>query len=223
MNIKATLVIGILVFFLFSSFISQTISAEDSFPSLTIIAPSQVNEGEDIIVTITSNDTLIENATVTFNGDIKHSNSSGIAIFTMPSILVDSIYNISALKEGYISSKLNITVHNILRLIIITNTSGYPKCDETGYTIDLFVADEQGQHITGAVVILNNESKITIDGKVSFKVKPMHFTSYSITATMVGFKSGFATINLSPCPTPGFELVFLICGIVLILLWKRKR
>jgi len=66
--------------------------------SLVIDIPATVNEGEDFQVTITSEGSTIEGATVTFNGDSFLTNSDGIVTLTAPSVDSDTSYSISASK-----------------------------------------------------------------------------------------------------------------------------
>jgi hypothetical protein len=71
------LVIGILTLLLFLS--PQTVSAEDeSSMGISIIYPLHVNESFSFNVTIKSNNTPLDNVTVTFDGKTNRTDSFGV-------------------------------------------------------------------------------------------------------------------------------------------------
>jgi len=82
---------------------------------LSIISSPQVNEDTQFIITIKSNgDTLIQSASVTFNGNTKTTNSNGQVSFTAPSVSANTIYSITATKTGYAEASSTITVKNVV-------------------------------------------------------------------------------------------------------------
>ena len=92
--------------------------------SLVIDIPATVNEGEDFQVTITSEGSTIEGATVTFNGDSFLTDSDGIVTLTAPFADSDTSYSITASKTGYQSAVKSITVMDHVTSIQLLSPNG---------------------------------------------------------------------------------------------------
>jgi len=81
---------------------------------LNISAPLEVNEGELFNVVVTSmGGTAIPNATVEFNDIIAVTDSDGRVYFTAPTVVEDTLFEITATKEGYTGNTETILVKDV--------------------------------------------------------------------------------------------------------------
>jgi len=81
---------------------------------LVIDTPLEVREGELFDVVIHSlGGTAIPNATVEFNDELKLTNSEGRTFFTAPLVEYNTICNITASKEGYVSDTVLILIKDV--------------------------------------------------------------------------------------------------------------
>ena len=81
---------------------------EDS--ELEISNFDSINENLSFTVTATSESVAVEGVLVVFNGKLFYTDESGIADITAPPVTEDTLYSISASKEGYVSAESSITV-----------------------------------------------------------------------------------------------------------------
>ena len=81
---------------------------------LNISAPSEVNEGELFNVIVTSiGGTVIPDAIVEFNDELKLTDSDGRVYFTAPQVGADTYYNITVIKEGHTGDTDTILVKDV--------------------------------------------------------------------------------------------------------------
>jgi len=81
---------------------------------LNISTPSEVNEGELFNVIVKSiGGTVIPNATVEFNDELKLTDSDGRVCFTAPQVGADTYYDIIATKTGYTGDTKTILVKDV--------------------------------------------------------------------------------------------------------------
>jgi len=74
----------------------------------------EVNEGSPFNVTVkTLGGTIVPNAQVSFNDELKLTNSSGMVQFTAPQVSEDTAYQIDATKLGYTSDSDSILVKDV--------------------------------------------------------------------------------------------------------------
>gem|GEM_PF-2175038 len=258
-RICTTFMFCILFFSIFTILLSRGIcpgETENNQNKLTIIAPSQVDEDSPFFVTVKSNETAIENATVIINlsnfgtipeEQIEITNSSGQAIFWSPQYMsVYATFNITASKEGYEPAKTTVTVINTPELYILKNPDISIINGGTPFTVTI-ISDEE---------ISQNDTKVTVDnwtykcisnvtvtfsngtynstyltdtnGKVTITFPSIkHKTTYVLTAKKSGYKP-VETMTITVFPRhddfPGFELIFVITAILLVLFYvKQKR
>jgi hypothetical protein len=226
MNKKAILVTGLILsmFLLIFVFVSTFSGAEDTLPTLTIVAPSQVNETESFDVMVLSNGIPVENANVTFYEQSKKTNSSGMVRFAAPSVLPDTnnTYNITVSKVGYISNQTSIKILNIPQLYLhVLGT-----LDGRVFTklIYVTVIDDSGNLIENATITLNNESYTTDKyGNVTI-ITPNFKTQMSILIFVqkIGYKSDSSLITIYPMDQDVFPdvicyTIFLFIIIIIIL------
>jgi len=79
-----------------------------------ILEDSEVDEGTEFNVTVKSmGGTVIPNATVEFNDELKLTDSDGRVYFTAPQVGEDTYYDITATKEGYTGDTETILVKDV--------------------------------------------------------------------------------------------------------------
>jgi len=220
---KSFIAVAMVSFYVISFFFGVSLNVKGEDAILIIDAPVSVDEESSFIVTIRSNGTVIENASVTFNKVTRYSNMFGQVVFTAPSVLLDAIYEINTIADNYDEVSIDITITNIHKLSIIVNCSE-SQSNDARYDINVWVTDENGQLIPGALVFLDNQSQITFEGRVFFTVSPVKLTEYTISATKPGFKSAepVALILYPRHKQPGFEFILLISAIVLAFIIRKK-
>jgi hypothetical protein len=109
--------------------------------SLSIDVPDSVNEEEDFLVIISSEDNRIKNAVVTFNGMSYLTDSSGAVSLRAPSVNKDTSFSITATKTDYQSSVKSIIVKDKITNIQILSPNGDEVLSNT-YPILWSIRDE---------------------------------------------------------------------------------
>ena len=197
----------ILIIVLISVFypVVSNVQAEDD--QLYIIAPTEINEGEQFEVTITDQaSNLINNAQVVFSStvddiEIYYTNSTGKVLITAPNVEQDKIYNISSKKVGYLSSNEVITILNnetveLDQLII----SGPDQVNEgENFQVTITIYDPMGEvsiPINQATVIFNDNYYITnSEGKATLKAPSVdQDTTYMIYVSKLDYEEGSSSI-----------------------------
>jgi hypothetical protein len=115
----------ILIIAFSSPLFSQVTRGEPHLP-LIITARNTVHETQPFEVTVTSNNTPVVNASVTFYGTIQQTDSSGHAFFTAPTITPahNLTCTINASKEGYEPATATITVIHVPTLLVNVSKNG---------------------------------------------------------------------------------------------------
>ena len=238
MDKKTILVTGILCSLLCQIFIPIGVTADEPLPSLTIVAPAQVNETESFEVTVLSNGTAIENASVTFSAVTK-TTTTGTLTFTAPVVSVTVDYNITATALGYTNITETIKVVNVPSLkITLTGTKGSDGKYFSPITVT--ASDDTGGLVTGATVTFTDQTSTivqtltTVNGQVTFFIEKSGI--YTITATLPGEKIVSAnpvTINICGFVHDDGELfcylailivfVFIVILVLIVLYYKHKK
>lgn len=241
------------VFFFFlvlvslSSILCSICSAQDE-EELTIIAPTQVIEGAEFTVTVKCNDTFIENATVNYNFsecesygfvETKKTNLTGQAIFFGCFIKNNNTTSvITAYKEGYVPTSINITVICGPSELKITCCPVKPYGDFT-LTVIGDKCDSNGSGpISGTVVTFAGVNKTTdACGKVRFSTSMIDKAGdYTVVAKKPGFIDGVYSISMYPPHNdeslallvailffPVILPIIIIIIIILIILFLKRR
>ena len=92
---------------------SFTIDKQPVEKNLEIIAPSSINEEENIQITLNSEDEPISGVVVDIFDEIHTTDSNGIVNVVAPSVDSDRTYPITASKTGYIADSTNILIINV--------------------------------------------------------------------------------------------------------------
>ena len=87
-------------------------SSPPSEKEISITVDSTVTEGDQFIITLSSEGILLENALVEFNDQTKYTDDEGKVLFTAPEVNSDQDYRIDISKDGYKSSTVWITIKN---------------------------------------------------------------------------------------------------------------
>jgi len=189
---------------------------------LTVSAPS-VNEGEQFTVTATSGGQPVAGVTVTVLGtDLSDTTGTdGKVTFTAPDVATTATYTITGTKTGFTSATTYIQIVNLPQLIVTVDKTVVNEGEKFTVTVTA-----GGSMISGAAVTLDGTTKYTTAGTITFTAPEVDKdTTYTITATLTGYKQGSTTITVkNKAGVPGFELVTLIAalGIALILLRRRR-
>jgi hypothetical protein len=231
-----------LVLICISIILDGVCSAEDEKKELTIIAPAQVTEGAEFTVTVKCNDILIKNATVNFNisegcrsypfAKTKNTNSTGQAVFYGCFINNNTTQTITAYKEGYISTSINITVIKAPpRLTIIC----FSTCPAGDFTLAVI---SNGSRVSGAIVTFAGVNKTTDEyGNVTFSTSMIDKAGYyTVVAKKPGFIDGENYIHMYPLHNdenlallvailffPVILPTIIIIIIILIILFLKRR
>jgi hypothetical protein len=190
--------------------------------SIAVSSPS-VSEGEQFTVTATSGGTAVSGVTVTVIGTNLSgtTGTDGTITFTAPDIATTATYTITGTKEGYTTATTYIQIVNLPQLIVTVDKTIVTEGEKFIVTVTA-----GGNMISGATVTLNGVTKYTTAGTATFTAPEVDKdTTYTITATLTGYKQGSTTITIkNKAGVPGFELITLIAalGVALILLRRRR-
>ena len=169
--------------------------------NLTILCPDQVNESYAFIVTIQSDNNIVANVTVVFNGEENLTNQYGKVTCYAPRILPDEnkTYIISASKTGYNATTKNITILNIPQLFPIIS----PTHIEAGVNFTILITDDEGQTISNATITFNTMNYLSDKNGSITITAPIISTSnqYYLNITKVGYISNSIIINIVPGPS----------------------
>jgi hypothetical protein len=187
---------------------------------LSIQCSSEVNEKAFFTVNITSQNTSLANATVTFIEETSLTNTQGIVTFQAPRVVLDenNSYTITASKEGYNTTTMSITVLNVPQLFA-TVASSY-LTENTSFIVT--VVDEQGRIIDNATIMFERTEYTTGENGTVTLLTPQVWKSetYFINVTKSGYLPNDLPIVVSPRPTPenllGFLILIGICFIIVI-------
>jgi hypothetical protein len=187
---------------------------------LSIQCSSEVNEKAFFTVNITSQNTSLANATVTFIEETSLTNTQGIVTFQAPRVVLDenNTYTIAASKEGYNTTTMSITVLNVPQLFA-TVASSY-LTENTTFIVT--VVDEQGRIIENATIMFERTEYTTDENGTVTLQTPLVWKSetYFINVTKSGYFSNALPIVVSPRPSSenllGFLIFIGICFIMVI-------
>jgi hypothetical protein len=218
MKKRDIVIISCIVFFLLAPV--QLLGSATMLPALSILCPAEVDENDFFTVTITSNNTSLANATVTFNGETNLTNTVGIVTFQAPRVVFDenNSYPITASKEGYNTTTASITILNVPQLFS-TVLSTY-LTENTTFVVT--VVDEQGRIIDNATITFEATEYTTDEnGTVTLQTPLVRKSeTYFINVTKNGYLPNSLPIVVSPRPTPqnilGFLIFIGICFIIVI-------
>ena len=210
-------------------------SQDTPLMDLSIECPSQVNESFEFNITIISNNIVVDNVTVIFDGKRGVTNSEGIAKFFAPRVLPDgdNLYNITAFKKGYNTTKYQIKVLNIPQLHI--DIKSYNIAENTFF--QLTVVDDVGKIVDNANITFNNKEYISNANGTSTLFTPSVNKTYLsvITVEKPGYINNSILITVYPDISYeniiGFYMVITICIVILISIFlimylkylKKKR
>jgi hypothetical protein len=185
-------------------------SSATAVPSLTITAPSQVNESSSFTVTVTSKNVSVANATVMFNGVSNLTNKTGK--ITFQAVRVSSIGNhtftITATKDGYTSANTTINILNVPQLL--PSVASNYITENTAFLLTVF--DDEGRNIRNVTVTYQNKGyKTDSNGTVLLLTPPVRKSeTYRISAAKPGYLSNYIPIVVSPRPSQENLLGILI-------------
>jgi len=190
---------------------------------MAVSAPS-VYQAETFTVTMTSGGVALSLVAVEFAGVTVNTNAEGIATFTAPDPVIDSLlYPITATKAGYHPAEKSITVIKVYQLRVNVPT----KPIEAGSTFTVEVLLIGKGAAVGAEVTFNEETTYTDStGRATFTApSPNEKTTYDVTIQYEGYDPITSTVTVGQAETPGFELLTLIIalGVAFILLKKRRK
>jgi hypothetical protein len=134
---------------------------EPYIPTLSISAPSTVEEKTLFDITVTADDIAIQNTLIEFSESNYYTNEQGMISITAPEVEEDTIVTIVASKDGYHSASIEITFTNKQE-----SNEGYlygTVFDESGNTIN---NAQFGIHISDNEFI----TTYTTDGNYNFKL-----------------------------------------------------
>ena len=97
----------------FSDSVLINITEKPEIPELEIEVQNQIEENQDFIITVKSDEIPVEGVNVNFNENDKITDSNGEAIFTAPEVTSTKILEISATLSGYQQDTSNIVILNI--------------------------------------------------------------------------------------------------------------
>ena len=194
--------------------------------TLTISSQLYVNEGEEFIVSVKSNDNLITDvsATIVIEGVGSHTTTTGSVTITAPSVDTDLSYRITGTALGYTTDEIIVLVKNLPKLNIILSKNEIKGKEKFTVT----VSDDKGSAIIGSTVLFNGKTYTTGVGGSIELTAPNEVKQYTIETYRNGYQGNTATLEVTKKAdengSPGFELLTLVAalGIALILLRKRK-
>ena len=186
-------------------------------------------------ITITSNNTPVENVTVTFNGETNMTNSSGIVGFIAPRVSADTnhFYPIKASKEGYNTSTDTITVQNVPQVLPTVDVPGITE--NTSFIVTTF--DDQGRIVSNVTILFNEkEYRTASDGTVRLTAPLVNKSKvFQISAQKPGYIDFSIAVTIYPSISSenfiGFIIVIIICASIIVATFiimirkylKRKR
>lgn len=208
------LLLSLLLFFLVLVSTTSRVSSKN-LPELSLLCPSQVNESAVFIVTVTSENTTIANATVIFNGQTNLTNAAGKATFQAPRVLPNenNTYLIIVSKQGFNTTTCSLTIINVPQLFPLVDNGQFIE----NTTVVVTVIDEQGRMIENATIVFDaNEYQTNKNGTATFQTPPVRNSeTYTITARKTGYLENSILIIVSPRPSQenilGFLLLIGIC------------
>jgi len=240
MDKKTILVTGILFVSVCQVFIPSIAiaTADEPLPSLTIIAPTEVNQCYnwfEVIIRLDLNG--IENVSVTFNNVTEKTDANGSVHFYLPLVEKNTNFTIAASLEGYENATKTISV--LPSKLKITITPGYQQNDTFYEPITVTISDQCGALISGAEIILSGEgtkqNATTVNGQATFFMEKSGTHTYTITASLPGGKDaeanpvtikifGFAHDDELFCNLAVLIIiVFIIILVLIVLYYKRKK
>ena len=184
--------------------------------------PSQVNESSSFLVTVTSQDQPVVNATVMFHGQTMLTNATGTTILLAPRILPgeNTTFPLLVSKDGYNDTTVYITVLNVPQLFL-TVASSY--LFEVTYFI-LTVIDDNGTVVANATIRFNATTYYSDTNGTVLLATPhvLKTTDMVINATKQGYLPNTMVIVVSPTLSQqnliGFLLVIGMCLVIATLL-----
>ena len=228
MNKVVILLIALMMF----SVVTCTAAGEENQGELTIIAPSEVNEWELFLIRVVSNGTAVVDSIVLFRDHIYHTNSTGYIKARSPRISPgdDTVYNISAEKEGFKSTVAFVAIVNVPQLVLNISSQS-----ERLYVNEEFIVtvydDTTGAPVYNATVGFygNNSVEYFTDENGEAVVLPPPSATFNDYYALIATKTGYYdadAIVLQFMPKDedllGFGLVLLLGSIVLFIIMKQK-
>jgi hypothetical protein len=211
----------------------QTAEGEP-LPPLAITSRSTVHVTQPFQVTVTSNDTPVENASVTFLGMTQRTDSEGHAFFTAPNItsLVNTTCTINASKEGYEPATTTITIVHVPKLLVNISQNG--RIIE-GEKFIVTVFDEDNHQIVQNVTVIFNgkEYRTTTEGIVTITAphRANEGANYMIVAEKPGYRDSTPQIiHILSQPHGDYSLLFgpllliiLVVFIVIVAVYDKLK
>jgi len=141
--------------------------------TLVINAPDSVDENEIFSVLITVNNNSMPDVFVEFNGNIVLTDQNGTVEFQAPEVINNTVFEITASKDGYINTSDTILVIDIPKLVI----DAPPVVFESS-SFEIIVSNNNNP-VSNASVVFNNNALLTdINGSVSFVAPEVNNTTY---------------------------------------------
>lgn len=230
-QVSITIIATIFIIIVYSNILR---ASNENSSDLDIICSSQIDESYPFIVTIKSNNTVIINATVTFNEGKNFTNEHGQVVFHAPRVLPDenNTFNITATKEEYNSTTISIEILNVPQLFPTVSVSNIEE--ETNFT--LLVLDDEGQIVNNTTIEFNNRSyKTDNNGTVTLTAPSLDKSGeFYINATKVGYIENSISVRIIPKPSLenilGFYLsivivifIVVLTGLIAIIRYIRRR
>ncbi len=189
-------------------------------PRLSLSCAAEVNEGSMFVITVTSGNVSIANATVRFNGEQNITNASGKVSFKAPRITPDEnkTRTISASKNGYNTTTCLITILNIPQLFPTVSSTYLAE----NTTFIIVVVDEQGRNINNVTLRFQDKNYVTDENGTVVLQTPLVRKSetYTIDAQKEGYLTNTLRIVVSPKPSQenmiGLLLLIGICFVTVL-------
>ena len=175
--------------------------------------------GKDFGIVVMSNDTRIENVSVTYNDTTKLTDIDGYVNFSAPDEFPDGNNTLKILvdKEGYKSKIVYIENLSMPKLIIIICQQYYDQ-SVYGSPVLITISDNQGDLIDGAFVTVTDQIYITENGKAEIDVSKSG--NITITANHSGYidaESVTINVQVHQSELEIFLIYFVIIPVFLIM------
>ena len=191
--------------------------------TLYIGAPDFVDEGQTFVIQIkngSSSGPDVIDAYVIFAGETKTTDYT----FTAPSISSAIPMTITANKEGFPEVTKQITILNVPKLIIISNSTNISLKNKP-YNMELIIADDEGRAIVGAIVTFNGATYMSGANGIVTILTPYEPESYTVEVSKEGFSNSSMILDFykKAKSTPGFEILIFVGALAVSLILLRKN
>jgi hypothetical protein len=182
--------------------IKINLMTRDLKPLKIVLAQSEVNEGEGILVQVTDEEEEgIEGVTI-WRGETRLDRTTdreGILEFSAPAVFMDRELFIYALKEGYSFAEGKLTVRDIVKGRLKVEVKSRVNESEI-----FFVRIKDKEPLEGVTVSFNFQQKITNESGIVYFMAPnvTGNTFFTIEASKHGYQPSSISIEIADADTP---------------------